>query len=545
MLMLCIGLGSCSKDDYVSRIHELLIKRELVFEADAEAGDLTSTTTFRNEDLSNYQANSDADWCSVVFDAKASTMTVTVKENNSFEERKATVTVLDTKDKSASRTFTVTQKQNDVIRVADESNTYKVGTDGGRVVINLESNVSYAVQIQNADWITIPTNTGTRGLQKSQVVLDVARNTTESARSAQVYIVDETSGARTFVTISQEFEAYMKIVATDMVTYLDAKTYQVALDERGGDFSIQVETNVSFDSYTVDEDTWVRKKGNREVINDNTVSQKISVAAFTEKAESRTSTVSIQNKSFDLEYIINIVQTRNIFIQETSIKMLSGSSQKLTLHNGNNEAVLWQSSDETVATVDDEGKVTGVSAGAAIITVSSSDGMHTDNVSVTVETPTDLKDKISNQWQPLFTPVDDLSVLSHLQNTITNNSEYDLMLTCATLYCDDVVMSKVDYNASNGELLIGKTMTFEIDIPIERSNDSIVRDTTIMDDGTKVIVETKVPGKAKENTHKYVLVWEYTYSNQAFTYRCEYPEKSEEEESALTRKKMVRRTRRR
>lgn len=532
VLMLCMGSVSCSDDEYSTRIHELLIKKEYTFEADDETSELSTTVTFRNEDLSNYKANSNADWCTVTIDPKASTMTISVEENNTFEVRKATVTLLDIKDGVSSRSFTVTQKQNDVIRVVDgEGPIYQVNTDGGQVVIHLESNVSYTVQIQeDASWITLPGSAGTRGLQQSQVILDVAKNNTEKERSAKVTIKNETSGVMTTVLISQAFKAYMTLIQKDFT-----------IDELGGSINIYVQTNVGFDCYTADD--WVTK-GGREAINDNTVSQKISVAPFTEKQPKRTSSVSIQNVSHGFDYNVKITQTRNIYIQESNIKILTGGSQRLTLYNANNEAVLWKSNDESVATVDDEGVVTGVSAGSTMITVASSNGLHTDNVSVTVEKPADLKDKIAYQWQDTFTQYDDVSVLTNLKCTITNNSEYDLMVNRATLYCDDVVMSNLEYNESSGLLAVSKSMEFKQDIPVEKGKDTEVRDTTYADDGTMVIEVKTIPGKAKENTHQYLLVWEYTYSNETFTYRCNYPEKTEDEPAA-TRKKYARRTRRR
>lgn len=536
VLMLCIGSISCSDDEYVTRIHELLIKKEYVFEADEETGDLTSTVTFRNEDLSNYLATPDAEWCKVKIDPKASTMTISVEENNSFEERKATITLLDIKDGVSSRTFTVRQYQNDVIRV-DGENTYIVGTDGGQVLINLESNVSYTVYIQDADWITLPSISGTRGLQKSQVILDVARNTTEKARSGQVLIKDETSGAQTTVLIRQEFKAYLTVLNTEYT-----------VDELGGDINIYVQTNISFDLYTNPDDSWVKTKGHRETINDNTVCQKISIAPFTAKEPMRTSSVSVQNTSHREEHTVKITQTRNLYIQESKITVLSGGSgTKLTLYNANNEAVLWKSNDESVATVDDEGVVKGVSAGSTQISVYSSDGLHTDNVAVTVERPADLKDKISYQWQGFFTQYDDVSVLTNLKCTITNNSEYDLIVNRATLYCDDVVMTKEEYNESSGSWGIGMSKEIKIDIPVEMEKDSVVNDTTYTEEGTMVIEKITIPGKAKENTHQYLLVWEYTYSNESFNYSCYYPEKSdaeEEEKAANSRKKYARRSRR-
>jgi hypothetical protein len=532
MLVLSIGFASCNKDEYESRIHELLIdSKKLVFEADEESGELTSTLTFRNEDLSNYMANTDVNWCFVMIDPEASTITITVNENDTFEERKANVTLLDLKDGVSSRTFVVTQHQNDVVRVVDgEGPIYEVDTDGGQVVIHLESNVSYQVNIpSNVDWITLSAGNGTRGLQQSQVVLDVAKNTSEQARSAQIDIRDETSGAMTVVRITQSFRAYLKVLEKNFT-----------VDELGGDISVYVQTNISFDFYTVPEDSWVKKKGNRERIDDNTVCQIVNIAPFNEKSPKRTSSLSVENASFGEQVTVKITQTRNLYIQESSIKLLTGASQKLSLYNANSEAVYWKSEDENVATVDDEGTVIGVGAGTTSIWVYSSDGSHSDNVSVIVEKPTDLKEQISYQWQQGYTPVDDVSVLTSLTCTITNNSEYDLLGIKATLYCDDVVTTKWEFNDVTGPWAVGQELTVKIEIPVEYEEDSVVRDTIENEDGTMMIHETTIPGKPKENTHQYLLVWEYKHSSEIFTYSCYYPEKA-----ATARKQYARRNRKR
>ena len=98
-------------DRYHSRLHELLIdSNKLVFEANEEKGELTSVFTFDNEDLSNYAAVTDVDWCTVTFDAYVSTMTVSVKENTEEWGRKAYVTLYDVKDGETTRPIVVTQK---------------------------------------------------------------------------------------------------------------------------------------------------------------------------------------------------------------------------------------------------------------------------------------------------------------------------------------------------------------------------------------------------------------------------------------------------
>ena len=117
-VLVSAGFESCSKsDEYSSRLRELIIK-DLTFEASEEDGPLSRTSTFRNEDLSNYRAISEVSWCQVTIDASKSQMTVTVTENNTYDARKCVVTLTDVKAPEITRTFTVTQKQNNVIRVS-------------------------------------------------------------------------------------------------------------------------------------------------------------------------------------------------------------------------------------------------------------------------------------------------------------------------------------------------------------------------------------------------------------------------------------------
>ena len=52
--------------------------------------------------------------------------------------------------------------------------------------------------------------------------------------------------------------------------------------------------------------------------------------------------------------------------------------------NADDQVVTWSSDDSTVASVDTSGKVTGVNAGSATITVTTHDGSFTDTCAVTV-----------------------------------------------------------------------------------------------------------------------------------------------------------------
>lgn len=542
MLVMCISVGSCSGDEYSTRIHELLIQKDITFEADEESGSsLTTVMTLRNEDLTCYAVSSNQEWCRATIDVKASTITISVKENETFDDRKAVVTLSDIIDGVSSRPINVTQKQNDVVRLANDSSIYKVNSAGGQVVIKVESNINYSVQIPaDIDWITVPSSNGTRGLVTSQVILDVAKNTTEKARSAQVYIKNESSGIQIPVLIQQEFKAFLRVKDTSFT-----------LDEYGGEISIYIESNISFDFYTEPEDKWVTKKGGFEIINDSTVCQKISVAAFNEKESKRTSSVSIQNKAFSSlqEYNVDIIQTRNLYILESSLEMMRGESKYLTLYNAKRESVEWKSNPTEVVEVDPKTyKVTGVSAGKTWVHVASIDAngtMHTDSVYVEIYNPVDLGNLISCKWQPTYTVYDGVSVLTHLKCTLTNNSDYDLTVNRVMPYCDSTEMTPLPHEdvlpVYNGYEYT--QMVFDLDIPAERTPDSVRVDTTYTADSTMVISKETISGKYKENLHVYTIEFDYYYcidpQKESFPYKCIYTDNP-----FATRKNAARRGRR-
>ncbi len=76
-------------------------------------------------------------------------------------------------------------------------------------------------------------------------------------------------------------------------------------------------------------------------------------------------------------------------LSESEIALQAGQSKQLAAsilpENASNQAVIWSSSDESIATVNDNGNVTGVSAGTTVITVMTVDGSYSDTCTVTVE----------------------------------------------------------------------------------------------------------------------------------------------------------------
>ena len=86
------------------------------------------------------------------------------------------------------------------------------------------------------------------------------------------------------------------------------------------------------------------------------------------------------------------VAVTGVMLNKTETTILEGSSETLVAtvlpENATNRNVSWKSSDEAVATVDANGKVTGVKAGEAVITVTTEDGKKTNTCKVTVKSNT-------------------------------------------------------------------------------------------------------------------------------------------------------------
>ncbi len=84
-----------------------------------------------------------------------------------------------------------------------------------------------------------------------------------------------------------------------------------------------------------------------------------------------------------------VIHVTEVKLDKTDITKTEGETEQLTAtvlpDNATNKAVTWSSSDTTIATVDDKGLVTAEKEGAAIITVTTTDGNKTATCKVTVK----------------------------------------------------------------------------------------------------------------------------------------------------------------
>lgn len=584
-MVLAMGFQSCSKDEYHSRLKELIIK-DLTFASSKD----TNTKEFRNEDLSCFSVISNADWCTAAIDVKKSTLTVTVEKNTTYDSRVATITIRDIVDNTSTRTFTVTQAQQDCIRLKDKTQaSQEMPTEGGQIALVVETNVNYEWKSDVA-WIHKP-KSSTRGLVESTIMLEVDKNTTGKERTGTVKVVNAASGLEAQVTVTQVFTGFLKI--TD-----PAKTKTIEIDETGGSVSIGINTNVAFDT-DIDPVNWLKSEG-REQIDDENWKQKLKVSPLTDKIVSRTAEITFKAKDDTYgieEQTIVISQSRSLFIKDDDITLLPDSVHTIELYNATGSKVTWTATsispkDVVVAKVDASGKVTGVTPGTAKVTVTTEDGAHTDNIIVTVKEPaalTTLKGSMKRKTKTVDGVEDILySIICKLENTSNNN----IVLSKVTLFCDGKALTN-DTPDPAAELLakVGSYESqFDIDIEyeeveVEVEKEKETTDETKTDDtkaengssdsssnGTRYGVRrsrTRADGdeggsgsgseagegdsesgsdsgsegeagdgddkegegekpatekvkRPKVNTHTYVVVWTYTYAGKEFTFQ--YPQ---------------------
>ena len=220
------------------------------FEVPMEGG----TVTVNMESNVSYDVSipDDCDWVTLPSSSrtrgvKPSVVTLEVKENKSYHDRKVVVTIAN-KDAGVSVPITIDQLFNTIF-TADKT-AFDVDMAGGTITVNLQTNISYDVKIpEDCDWITLPVTSKTRtagaqagkakksrGATTEAIVLRVKENPGYKDRDAVVTIGNKDAGAEIKISVHQPFTTIFKA---------DKTAFDV--DMAGGTISINMESNISYD----------------------------------------------------------------------------------------------------------------------------------------------------------------------------------------------------------------------------------------------------------------------------------------------------------
>ena len=288
--MVSILVTSCSKE-YSSPLKGQVVK-DLTFESSQSS----KSVTIADADLTGFTIKSSELWCTAA--AQGKVLSVTVRENDTYDDRQATITVTDPGDQTTI-TFKVMQKQNDAILI--DGSTFVVPEEGGDINIKIQSNVNYEVEIPaSATWLTKSTRASTRGLVSSTIVLTAEKNNSGEEREAIVTFIDKESGVSSKITIKQS-----------LTPYLEIEKNQITLSEDEKEIEIVVKTNINVE--TVISNDWITDNG-RDSNGDLNFTQKLKVSK-NNSGDERESIVTFEDKKYGLTSKITIKQSLTPYIE--------------------------------------------------------------------------------------------------------------------------------------------------------------------------------------------------------------------------------------
>ena len=145
----------------------------------------TATVSFTTNAAWTASVSASTSWLSVSptsGSAGIHTLTITTTENDTYDERNATVTI---KAGNASKNITVTQKQKDALIVT--SNKVEMGAEGGNFTVEVKANVKYQYEIEEAaqSWLALDAS---RALTTSSLKFKVQKNEKTSQRIGTIII---------------------------------------------------------------------------------------------------------------------------------------------------------------------------------------------------------------------------------------------------------------------------------------------------------------------------------------------------------------------
>ena len=179
-----------------------------------------------------------------------------------------------------------------------------------------------------------------------------------------------------------------------------------------------------------------------------------------------------------------IVNVESVSLDRKTISMKIGENETLTAiitpNDATNKNLIWNSSNESVLTVDQNGRIVAVGSGTSNITVTSIDGNKTDICEVTVE-----KDEI---------PIT-ISSISDIYQTINQNDSYSPPSTVEALMSDNTKKQVgITWNIPTLSSLASNSAINDTDLTNDFNIESLAKSNSIFN----IESEEKVANKIKE-----------------------------------------------
>ncbi|MFV0330185.1 MAG: Ig-like domain-containing protein [Dysgonomonas sp.] len=331
-------------------------------------------------------------WCtasSINGKAENHSIKINVTENSNYDDRSVSLTI---KVGNVEKNVLITQKQKDAILLT--SNRFDVGKTGGKINVEVKSNIDYTIEMPEAskDWIKKVT---TKALTTNNLSFEIAPSEEANKREGEIYFI---SG-----NIKETVKVYQ---AGGEILLLTKNDYPVSSD--GETITVEIKSNFDYEVKMPSVD-WIKNAPSAKATSSHTLYYTISPNETYENRSAEIIYYSEKDKS--IVDTLKIVQEAKAKIAVTGVSL---NKDKITLAvndtitliatvtptNATNKNVIWSSNNPSVATVDANGKVTALKIGEATISVKTKDGAKIANcilnVEIVIATRVNLNKETSN-----------------------------------------------------------------------------------------------------------------------------------------------------
>ncbi len=239
LLSICL-LAACQDNDGIGE-GNTVEKDSITVPSDrvtlGQGGGSASIEFTTNKSWSVAVDNTATSWCSVAVtsgSAGSNTLVVTVIENESYDERNASITIY---SGTAKAYVIVTQKQKDALIV--ETGKIELGADACDFSVTAQTNVSLTYEIvENAkSWISVKQDGQTRALSAVSFNFTVEANTDVKSRQGDIVFTGDNGLTETVTVYQQGGEPTLVLTSDDNFIVGDA----------GGTVKIELQSNVEYE----------------------------------------------------------------------------------------------------------------------------------------------------------------------------------------------------------------------------------------------------------------------------------------------------------
>lgn len=297
-----------------------------------------------------------------------SSISFTIDKCEEYDKREGKIII---KGNGKEETVAVFQAGEGILTLT--KNEYNLSNSAQKISVEINSNFDYNVELPNVDWIKEVAAT-TRGISTHTLKLSIAENETYDLRSAKIRIYDRNSSISEELTINQ---------GQKNAIIIDKKDFE--FDEKGGSFSVEVKSNVN---YKVDKTCdWITETtaATRGLMASN---HSFNVSAFTDNND-REGTILFFDVITGITEKIVVKQRRALFFNSNTLTITEGANKKMEITNRTNQIITWESSNPSVASIDNTGLIKAIGKGITTITATTADGLHNCQCVVTVKDITD------------------------------------------------------------------------------------------------------------------------------------------------------------